>query len=169
MVKPDRSRYIWLYCKSKAQKEEWQALAQTAKTPLSAWCASIIEERIAEEDGSQPRRKLIKDMETLKAENKDLRDDLRQKEIVLQKYEGELKRYRAQPFLVEDYKGVRPYSEELIKILKARGHLDSYRLLEELGIDPREAELVKAVSKQLEELEGYKLIKADGKGWQWIG
>jgi hypothetical protein len=47
--------------------------------------------------------------------------------------------------------------------------MDSYRLLEALGIDPRESELVKAVSKQLEELEGYGMIKAEAKGWRWIG
>lgn len=169
MVKPDRSRYIWVYANSRAQKEEWQAIAEKSKTPLSAWCVSIIEERLAEEEGSQPRRKILKDMETLKAENKTLRDDLRQKEIVLERYESELKRYRSQPFMEEDFRGVRPYSEELIRILKARDHVDSYRLLEELGVDPRESELVKAVSKQLEELEGYKLIKSDGRFWRWIG
>jgi len=169
MVKPDRSRYIWVYANSRAQKEEWQAMAEKAKTPLSAWCVSIIEERLAEEEGSQPRRKLLKDMETLKAENKTLRDDLRQKEIVLERYESELKRYRSQPFMEEDYRGLRPYSEDLIRILKDRDHVDSYRLLEELGIDPRESELVKAVSRQLEELEGYKLIKSDGRSWRWIG
>ena len=107
-------------------------------------------------------------MEALKTENKTLHDDLRQKAIVLERYEAELKRYRAQPFQAEDYQGMRGYSKELVEILKSRGHVDSYRLLEALGIDPRESELVKAVSKQLEELEGYGMIKADGKGWQWI-
>ena len=47
--------------------------------------------------------------------------------------------------------------------------MDNYRLLEDLGIDPRESDLVKAVSKQLEELEGYGMIKPEGKGWRWIG
>jgi hypothetical protein len=46
--------------------------------------------------------------------------------------------------------------------------VDTYRLLEELGIDPRESDLVKAVSTQLEELEGFGFIKADAKGWRWI-
>jgi hypothetical protein len=108
-------------------------------------------------------------VEGLRNEIKSLQDDLRQKEIVLDRYEGELKRYRAQPFLEEDYKGVRPYSEELVKILKTRGSVDNYRLLEELDIDPRESDLVKAISKQLEEVEGYKLIKMDGRTWKWIG
>ncbi len=168
MVKPDRSRYIWLYCKSKVQKEQWQALADKADTPLSTWCASIIEERIAEENGLIPRQKITKELESLKAENKTLREDLRQKEVVIQRYEAELRRYRAEPFQGEQFAGIRPYSKELVEILKARGHVGSYQILELLGIAPGEAEAIKAVSKQLEELEKFNLIKADGKGWQWI-
>ena len=168
MVKPDRSRYIWLYCKSKAQKEQWQALAEKADTPLSAWCTSIIEERLAEEDGPMPRHKLAKELESLKADNETFREDLRRKELVLERYEAELRRYRAEPFQGEQFAGIRPYSKELVEILKARGHVGSYQILELLGIAPGEAEAIKAVSKQLEELEKFNLIKADGKGWQWI-
>ena len=168
MVKPDRSRYIWLYCKSREQKEQWQALAEKADTPLSAWCASIIEERLAEDNGLMPRHKLAKDLESLKADNESLREDLRRKELVLERYEAELRRYRAEPFQGEQFAGIRPYSKELVEILKARGHVGSYQILELLGITPGEAEAIKAVSKQLEELEKFNLIKADGKGWQWI-
>jgi len=167
VVKPDRSRYIWLYCKSKAQKEEWQALAEKADSPLSTWCAAIIEERIAEEEGDVPRRKVVKELETLKAENKALRDDMRQKEVVLQRYEAELRRYRAEPFLQDEFKGIRPYSEELVTILKTHGVVDGYRLLELLGIKPNEAEAIKSVSRQLEELERFGLAKTDGDTWQW--
>ena len=168
MVKPDRSRYIWLYCKSREQKEQWQALAEKADTPLSAWCASIIEERLAEDNGLMPRHKLAKELESLRADNESLRDDLRRKELVLERYEAELRRYRAEPFQGEQFAGIRPYSKELVEILKARGHVGSYQILELLGIAPGEAEAIKAVSKQLEELEKFNLIKADGKGWQWI-
>ena len=168
MVKPDRSRYIWLYCKSREQKEQWQALAEKADTPLSAWCASIIEERLAEDNGLMPRHKLAKELESLKADNESLREDLRRKELVLERYETELRRYRAEPFQGEQFAGIRPYSKELVEILKARGHVGSYQILELLGIAPGEAEAIRAVSKQLEELEKFNLIKADGKGWQWI-
>ncbi len=168
MVKPDKSRYIWLYCRSKAQKDEWQALAGKANTPLSVWCTSIIEERIAEEEDHRPRHKIVKELESLKADNKALRDDLRQKEVVLQRYEAELRRYRAEPFQAEAFKGVRTFSKELVDILKARSHVGSYEILELLGIRPDESQAIKAVSKQLEELEKFNLVKADGKGWQWI-
>lgn len=142
-------------------------MAEKAKTPLSAWCAAIIEERVAEQEDGLPRQKVLKELKTLKDENAALRDDLKQKEIVLERYEAELKMYRAQPFQEADYRGVRPYSEDLVKILRARGSIDGYRLLELLGIKPNEAEAIKAVSRQLEELERYGLIKADGRGWQW--
>jgi len=72
VVKPDRSRYVWLYLPSKNEKERWKELAKNAKSNLSEFCISIIEERLAEEDGGQPRRKLLKDMEILKTENKTL-------------------------------------------------------------------------------------------------
>jgi hypothetical protein len=68
MIKPDGSRYIWLYLPSKADKERWRALAEKAKTPLSTFCISIIEERLSEEDGFKPHRKVAKDQETMNQE-----------------------------------------------------------------------------------------------------
>jgi len=154
---------------SDADKARWAALAEKAKTPLSKWVIEIVESTLAENEAFQPRREMVKELEGLRNEVKSLRDDIRQKEIVLDRYEAELKRYRAQPFQEAGYKGIRPYSEELISILKARSSVDSYRLLEELGVDPRDSELVRAVSTQLEQLEAYKLISTDGRTWKWIG
>ena len=168
MVKPDKSRYVWLYLPSKAAKERWQALADEAKTPPSTFCISIIEEKLAESEEQKSQRTVIKELESLKGENKTLREDMRQKEVVLQRYEEELRRYRAEPFQADHFQGVRPYSRELVDILKARGHVGSYQILELLGIAPDETEAIKAVTRQLEELEKFNLIKADGKGWQWI-
>jgi len=135
---------------------------------LSKFIIGIVDGVLDESEEYKPRREVVREMEALKAENKTLRDDLRQKIIVLEKYENELKRYRSQAFLGEDYQGMRRYSKELVEILKSGGLVDSYRLLEDLGIDPRESDLVKAVSMQLEELEGYGMIKPEGKGWRWI-
>ncbi|MCJ7443277.1 MAG: hypothetical protein MUO26_01880 [Methanotrichaceae archaeon] len=168
LVKPDKSRYVWLYLPSKADKERWQDEANKAKTPLSKFCIEIIESALAENEEFKPRHKMIKELEDIKIECKALRDDLRQKSIVLERYESELKRYRSQAFIGEDFQGVRRYSRELVEILK-EGAADSYRLLEKLCIDPKESELIKAVSKQLEELEEYGLVKIEGRVWRWIG
>ena len=72
------------------------------------------------------------------------------------------------PSCKEDCRGVRRYSKGLVEILKRRGQAYSHRLLEDLDINPRETDLVKAVYKQLKELEGYGTIKAEAKGWRWI-
>lgn len=169
MVKPDKSRYVWLYLPSKADKERWQALADKAKTPLSKFCVELIESTLAESDEFKPRGEMAKELDTLKREIKVLRDDLRQKTIVIDRYEAELKRFRSEAFLDRGFQGVRRYPRELVEVLKARGSVDNYRLLEDLGINPKESDLVKAVSNQLEELEEYGMIKAEGRGWRWIG
>ena len=167
--RPDPTRYTYVYHPSRAHKERWEKLATRAHTSLSKFIIGTVDGVIDEEEEFKPRREVVREMEVLKTENKSLRDDLRQKEIVLERYEAELKRYRSQSFLEEDYQGMRRYSKELVEILKGRGQMDSYRILEALGIDPRESDLVKAVSTQLEELEGYGMIKAGVKGWRWIG
>lgn len=45
--------------------------------------------------------------------------------------------------------------------------LSSDVIVERLGIDPSEYEAVRAVSKQLENLEAYGLVRPSPKGWKW--
>jgi hypothetical protein len=103
-----------------------------------------------------------------KQENKELRDELRLKSVVIVRYEEELKRYRSAAFIEEGFEGVRKYHRELVDLLKQGGTYDSYRILEALGIKPEESDLVKAVSSQLEDLEAYGLIETTSKGWKWM-
>ena len=51
----------------------------------------------------KPQREIVREMETVKADNRALRADLQQKSIVLDKYQNELRRYRSQAFLGLDY------------------------------------------------------------------
>ena len=53
----------------------------------------------------KPQREIVREMETVKADNRALRADLQQKSIVLDKYQNELRRYRSQAFLGLDYQG----------------------------------------------------------------
>lgn len=166
MVMPDKSRYVYLYLPSHTDKERWEALAEKAQTPLSKFIIEIVESTLAEEE-FRPRKEQTKELEDLRKEAKSLREDVRQKSIVIERYETELKRFRSQPFLNNGFEGSRRYSEELIKILKAKGSIDSSRLLEYLGIDPMDSDSVKAVSNQLNAFESYGLIDATPKGWRW--
>ena len=170
MVMPDKSRYVYLYLPSSEDKARWEKLAEEAGVPLSKFVIEIFESALAEEsEDFKPRGELVKEIGKLRNENKELRDDLNQKKIVLDKYENELRRYRNQAFVEEKFEGVRKYNHELIAILKRGSVLDSYKLLEELGIDPNDSQLVKGISQQLEELEAFGLVTSSQRGWRWIG
>lgn len=166
---PDKSRYVYLYLPTIEDKQRWQTLADEAGIPLSKFIIQVVENALVEESDFKPRGELVKEIGKLRSEVKELRDDLKQKKIVLEKYETELKRYRSEAFIEEKFEGVRKYNKEIMTILKRGGVVDSYRLLDELGIDPKDADIVKAISKQLEELESYGLISSTQRGWRWIG
>ena len=169
MVMPDKSRYVYLYLPTAEDKKRWQSLADEAGIPLSKFIIQVVEEALVDESDFKPRGELVKEIGKLRSENKELRDDLNQKKIVLEKYENELKRYRSEAFLEDKYEGLRKYNKEIMAILKRGGVVDSYVLLEELGVDPKQTDLVRAVSKQLEDLESYGLISSTQRGWRWIG
>jgi len=169
MVMPDKSRYVYLYLPSAEDKARWEKLAEEAGVPLSKFVIEVFESTLAEESDFKPRGELVKEIGKLRSENKLLRDDVNQKKIVLEKYETELKRYRSQAFVENKFEGIRKYNRELIAVLKQGIVLDSYKLLEELGIDPNDSQLVKALSQQLEELEAYGLVTSTQRGWKWAG
>ena len=121
MPVPDKERYTYVYHPSVEHKRRWEKIAKKAKTSLSKFVIGTVDSVIDGDEDFKPRRELVREMDTLRAENRTLRDDLCQKIIVLQKYENELKRYRHQAFLGADYQGVRRYSKELVEILKSRG------------------------------------------------
>jgi hypothetical protein len=168
MVMPDKSRYIYVYMPSLEDKKRWEKLAQEAKVPLSKFVIEMVEDSLAESE-FKPRAEMTKELGKLRSNNKQLRDELKLKNIVLEKYENELKRYRSEAFLEDRFEGVRKYNKEIITILKRGGVVDSYSLLEQLGINQKESDLVKAVSKQLEDLETYGLITSTSRGWRWVG
>jgi len=169
MVMPDKSRYVYLYLPSAEDKARWDKLAKDAGLPLSKFVIAVFENALAEESDFKPRGELVKEIGKLRSENKELREDIRQKKIVMEKYENELKRYRSEAFLEDQFEGVRKYSKPIIDILKRGATVDSYKLLEELGIDLKDTDLVSAVSTQLEELESYGLVTNTSRGWRWTG
>ncbi len=169
MVMPDKTRYVYLYLPSAEDKARWDNLAREAGLPLSKFVIEVVEGALAEESDFKPRGELVKEIGKLRSENKELRDDVRQKKIVLEKYENELKRYRSEVFLDDQFKGVRKYSKPIIDILKRGVTVDSYKLLEDMGIDITDTDQVTAVSAQLEELESYGLVTNTSRGWRWTG
>jgi hypothetical protein len=89
--------------------------------PLSKSIIEIVENSLAEESDLKPRVEIVKELSRIKEENKRLGDDLRLKNIVLEKYEKELKLYRSEAFLLDDFQEVRKYNKEIITLLKKLG------------------------------------------------
>jgi len=168
MVMPDKTRYVYVYLPSVEDKQRWEKFAKDAGVPLSKFVIESVEDSLAESE-FRPRAEMTKEVSKLRADNKELREELKFKTIVLEKYETELKRYRSEAFLEDKFEGVRKYNKEIIAVLKRRNVVDSHSLLEQLGIDPKESDLVKAVSKQLEDLEICGLVASTPRGWKWIG
>jgi hypothetical protein len=58
------------------------------------------------------------------------------------------------------------HSKELVELLKRTGTIDNYRILEALGIDPKDSDPSQGISHQLEDMEAYGMISTTSK---WLG
>lgn len=122
-----------------------------------------------EKQGYPERAQMIKQLKEKDEEIAKLREDNRLLKTLSQKLDIDLRRYRAEPILDEDFQGVRTYDKELIDLLKKKGMIDSDHLLQELGVNPKDTILVKAINMQLENLQKYGLVEATSRGWRWVG
>ena len=89
---PDKSRYVYLYLPSADEKARWDNLAKDVGLPLSKFVIEIVENALADDAEFKPRGELMKENAAFRKENKELREELKLKNIVLDKYEMELKR-----------------------------------------------------------------------------
>jgi hypothetical protein len=166
MPRPSQIQYL-IYPPSKELIEEWRAESKERGTSLNNYIIEMVEKSRRLENSS-PRPDLAKEASELKEENRKLRDDLRIKEIILEKYEGELYKLRYGTFSDIDKPGQRDFDEKLVVALR-RGRMMSDRdIYSELGIDPRDSQAVKLVSNQLKGLMRYGLVEETSLGWRWI-
>ena len=165
-----KERAIYVYLPSIDQKKRWETYAKEQGASLSKFVIEYVENSLRQEEDAryQSRGELWKEVRELKEQLDKVTREKRVLEIALERLEGELRRYRAQPFLDEGFVGVRRYQRELIDLLRDGRTASSTEILSRLGIDPSEHEAVKAVSKQLENLEAYGLVQSSPKGWRWV-
>ena len=168
MARPkDNARLISLYVFSDKEKAHYLELARAAGVPLSKFLISKIEEALAEK-----KRKpavSLKELEDLRARVHDLEEEIRLKDMILQKYKSAVEKQQSLSFLDDNFKGKRVLDLNLIDVLKKHGSIHEGRLMALLNVDPLDTELSQSLSKQLEDLEGYGLIKKGSQGWRWVG
>jgi len=167
MVKPDRERYIWLYCHSVEDKKRYQELANAADIPLSKYLLGIIDDALAVREDPGNRTSTIKELNSLKEDNKKLRENLRLSRMLIERLEAENKKYKEAVFLNPSFTGIREYDAEVVEAIKTYGPIRTPRLLERLNIDPTDLGGIEALSRQLESLEAHGLVERSSNGWMW--
>lgn len=165
-----KKRAIYVYLPSQKMANEWKSKADKAGTSISKFVIDRVEDSIRKEEeqgGYLNRLELIKRLSDTEEELKQLRKDNRLLRKLVDNLDTELKRYRAKPFLEDDFKGVRRFDRELIDLLKQGGSLSGDEILTRLSINSSDTDLVRGVNKQLEVLESYGLVEYVGRGWKW--
>jgi len=166
-----KDRAIYVYLPSEEIVEKWKSSAKSSGVSISKFVFEHVENSLQQEKENSfvPRAELLKQVRELREESSRLKEENKILKSAYERLDEELKHYRAKPFLEEEYEGIRVYEKELVKILKEKQRVDNYELLEFLNIDPKDSELVKAISKQLANLQAYGLVKQTINGWRWIG
>ena len=164
-------RAIYVYLPSMEEGEKWKNLAEKSGLSISKFVVEHVENSLRQEEDEDiygSRTKLMKEIRELKDENIELRKRNEMLERVIENLDEENKRYRMQPFLTNDFKGIRKYEEGLIKLFKLRTTIKKEDIFELLGVNPmKNGDIAKGITKQLENLERYGLIEDKGRLWKW--
>lgn len=162
---------MYAYLPSVEMVNDWKVRAKKSNVSISQFVYEHVTNSLRQEEGEEsykPRAELI---EELRKKDEAIEKLTRENEITrlaLERVETELRKYRAEPFLEANFQGIRKYDTKLVELLKKGETIDSDHLLRQLRISPRETDLVKAVSKQLENLEAYGLVDKTRRGWRWV-
>lgn len=150
---------------------DWKDRAKKSNVSISQFVLEHVGNSLRQEEGEEsykPRAALIQE---LQKKDEEIQKLTKENEIVKRAFEQveiELRRYRAEPFLDNNFQGIRKYDKQLVELLKKGKAIDSDHLLHLLRISPKETELVKAVSRQLENLQAYGLVQKTHHGWRWV-
>jgi hypothetical protein len=168
-TKTIKKRAIYVYLPSQKMADDWKTKAEKSGNSISKFVIDRVEDSIRKEEEQDylSRIELIKKLRVAEEELKQLRKDNRLLKKLVDNLDTEMKRYRAKPFLENDFKGVRRFNKELIDLLRQGIAYSGDEILTCLGISYSDTDLVKAINRQLEVLENYGLVQYVGRGWKW--
>ena len=162
-----KQRAIYVYLPSIETSNRWKKIADKEKISISKFVNEHVENSLNQEKEHTPRVKLIENLQRFKEGN----DELRKQNMILNKVvdslDEELRSFRLQPFLDPRSTGIRQYEKELIETLRKRRLLRNDEILDVLNIDSKDKESIKAINKQLDNLQSYGLITVVPGGWKW--
>jgi len=166
-----KQRAIYVYLPSEEMTNRWKERADKEGNSISKFVIEKVENSIMQEEDPdfKPRGELIKKMRELEKEVEKLSSDIKIKNIVIDKYEDELKRYRKKDFADEFFEGERINQKNLIDLFKKKVTIKEEELLGLMKIDPKDPDSMKVLTNQVRSLEEYGLIESSRKGWRWLG
>ena len=162
-----KQRAIYVYLPSVQTAKRWKEFAEKAKVSISKFVIEHVENSLEQEKNHTPRTQLLEDLNRFKEENNELRRQNKILNKALDNLDSELKSFRLKPFLESSFEGVRQYEKELISVFRRRKVLRSDEVLDVLNISASDQDSIKAVNRQLENLQNYGLIKVVRGGWKW--
>jgi len=169
------NRAIYVYLPTVEMADEWKSLADRGKISISKFVIEHVENSLNQENDRKnsfaSRSELLQQLKDRDEEIARLRQDNRLLKMLADNLDRELKKHRARPFSQDNVKfeGVREYDKELIDLLRKSGSIDSDKILKELGISPKDTDLVKSVNRQLRNLQAFGLTEPTPRGWKWLG
>lgn len=86
---------------------------------------------------------------------------------VVDSLDEDLRSLRLKSFLDPVGDGIRRYEVDLIDIFRRRKFVRNDEILDVLNIDVSDSISIKAINKQIENLQRYGLIKVVAGGWKW--
>ena len=166
-----KERSIYVYLPSTEMVDDWKSKSEKSGVSISKFVMDRVEDSLKreerEEEGYLSRIELIRKLKAAEEEGTKTSEENRLLKKLVENLDKELKRYRMKPFAEEGFEGKRSFDRDLIDLLKKGGSHSQEEILAHLDVDPSDAEMVKAVSRQLEALEAYSLVEYSGRGWRW--
>ena len=145
--------------------------------PISKFIGELMEDHLTAAGTGAARRDLEQKILVLEDKNKQLRSEntqlSRQVERLnklMDQYEEHLQQLKNKQFLDNGkFNGIRKYEQKLIELLKEHKNIKEHDILDMLHVSPSDVDTMKAISKQLELLLDYGIIKMYKGGYQWQG
>jgi hypothetical protein len=165
-----KQRLIYVYLPSEEMMNQWREYSEKSGLSLSKFVIEHVNNSLHQEEeneGYASRAELLDEIKRLQDENKKQKKTMKMMDTLVDRLEEEVRGYRIRPFLDEEYSGVRRFEQDLIELFKTRKDVRKEDLLEELGINPLDTDMVKGIMRQIEHLEQYGLVKDLGGMWRW--
>lgn len=162
-----KQRAVYVYLPSLATINRWKKHTSDAGVSISKFVFENVEKALELASASKDNHGLIDENMQL-TENLNRREKrVRELELVVSKLEEDLNLVRAQSFIEDGPNRVKSYDKRLVNLLREPGTHNDGQIQRRLGIKQHETDAITAVSRQIDNLHTYGLVKHNGRGWEW--